>query len=89
MNQHIAQNSQGARPFNGHQYPSHFSSRETGYNSGNEPSTHAPGGFRYQEPESTHHYREEVETEIFWKERKTPQPQFFFLEAKSKTVALF
>ena len=62
LNQHITANSNPA-PLNG-QYPSHYSSRETGYNSGTE------SGFRYGRgylnPDSTvFHQREEVETEIF------------------------
>lgn len=48
-------------PLNG-QYPgSHYSSRETGYNSGTEGSNRV---HRYN-PESTILQREEVETEIF------------------------
>ena len=71
LNQHIAQNSNGARPFNGH-YPSAYSSRETGYNSGNEAVV--TSGFAGSRPsryhtdphsESTFLQREEVETEIF------------------------
>jgi len=64
LNQHIAANSNPSAPLHG-QYPSHYSSRETGYNSGTE------SGFRYNNrgyypPESTIvHQREEVETEIF------------------------
>ena len=73
LNQHIAQNSNGARPFNGH-YPSAYSSRETGYNSGNEAVV--TSGFAGSRPsryhtdphsESTFLQREEVETEIFWR----------------------
>lgn len=68
LNQHIAQFSGGhvapAAAFNG-QYPSHYSSRETGYNSGNEGSQRIPRFNRFNEPESTIVQREEVETEIF------------------------
>lgn len=68
LNQHIAQNSNGARPING-QYPSAYSSRETGYNSGNEALVHGlarpPRYHTDPHSESTILQREEVETEIF------------------------
>jgi hypothetical protein len=54
-----------AAPINGH-YPSHYSSRETGYNSGNESQNlRMPRFNQMNEPESTFLQREEVETEIF------------------------
>lgn len=53
LNQHIAQNT--------NYYPSHYSSRETGYNSGTESYRFN----RNQPPESMVLSREEVETEIF------------------------
>ena len=63
LNQHIAANSNTSVPLHG-QYPSHYSSRETGYNSGTEYNTQYNRGFL--NPESTVlHQREEVETEIF------------------------
>jgi len=68
LNQHIAANSNPSVPLHG-QYPSHYSSRETGYNSGTEYNTQFnSGGYPrgYLNPDSTiFHQREEVETEIF------------------------
>ena len=68
LNQHIAANSNPSVPLHG-QYPSHYSSRETGYNSGTEYNTQCnSGGYPrgYLNPDSTIvHQREEVETEIF------------------------
>jgi len=53
LNQHIAQHAN-------YQPPSHYSSRETGYNSGTESYR-----FNRNQPDSTVFAREEVETEIF------------------------
>lgn len=64
LSQHIAQNRAGAVPLQG-QYPSHYSSRETGYNSGNEGSARVNRAMHANFPESTFLQREEVETEIF------------------------
>merc|ERR1739838_313510 len=68
LNQHIAANSNPSVPLHG-QYPSHYSSRETGYNSGTEYNTQLnSGGYPrgYLNHDSTiFHQREEVETEIF------------------------
>lgn len=53
LNQHIAQHAN-------YQPPSHYSSRETGYNSGTESSR-----FNRNQPDNQYYAREEVETEIF------------------------
>lgn len=67
LNQHIAMNSHHQLGGDGlQQYPpSHYSSRETGYNSGTETQSSRLNPRGFLNPESTFLQREEVETEIF------------------------